>query len=113
MSHISPAEMGVMDQGEKPLPFLVLLSAWCLHGIGIAQPCFGATITIQHQSWWDFPSPVTEEQMQHLHWTHQRFHTATLQKTPSSRPALSGQDENSPGPNSSALNTMTHWRAFV
>lgn len=29
------------------------------------------------------------------------------------RPALSGQDENSPGPNSSALNTMTHWRAFV
>ena len=28
-------------------------------------------------------------------------------------PALSGQDENSPGPNSSALNTMTHWRAFV
>lgn len=34
-------------------------------------------------------------------------------KKTSSWSTLSKQQENSPGPNSSALNTMTHWCAFV
>lgn len=105
-----------MDQGEKLLLSLVAPSAHCLCSSGITLSPSRCAVTIQHHSChrsgvsapqhqWKKPS-VFALNSQHF--------CTTVSKIPlRSQPALSGQDENSPGPNSSALNTMTHWRALL